>query len=432
MAGRRDPAMSRDHDHDVVVIGGGPGGASVSGFLAKAGLRVALYEREAFPRFHVGESLMPATMLLLDQLGVRAAIEEAGFQRKLGAMFVDETNDVATSFYFLPGMPWPQYTFQVPRAEFDTILLEHARRLGVHVHQPATVEAADFDRDGVTVTAFTDGARTKVRAAMLVDASGRASFMAARVGQRRRIPNLGKVALFAHFRGAERLQGREEGNIRAYIREDGWFWWIPLAGDVTSVGAVVHARTARAWTGTPEGLFEDMLRRSRHMPRMLAGAERITPVRTEANFAYENTPVVGDRMVAVGDAITFVDPIFSGGVYIALRTGQLAAESIVAAFAAGRLEARRFAGYERAVRRGVAPLLTFIHRYYEPAFLDMFMHPQERFGFYAAVLNVLSGGNWVRRPLRVRLSLRLLFAIARVKTWWWRRQGLDVESRLEW
>jgi flavin-dependent dehydrogenase len=430
--GDRSSVMTRDHEYDVVVIGGGPGGASASGFLARAGLRVALYERETFPRFHVGESLMPATMLLLDQLGARAEVEQAGFQQKLGAMFFDEANDLATTFYFLPGMPWPQYTFQVPRAEFDTILLAHARRLGVHVHQPATVEAADFDGDGVTVTAFADGARTKVRAAMIVDASGRSSFMATRSGERRRIPNFGKVAMFAHFRGAERLRGKEEGNIRVYIREDGWFWWIPLANDVTSVGAVVHARTARAWTGTPEDLFADMLRRSKHMPRMLAGAERITPIRTEANFAYENRPVVGDRFVAVGDAITFVDPIFSGGVYIALRTGQLAAESIVKAFRAGRLDARQFTGYERAARRGVQPLVKFIHRYYEPAFLDMFMHPQDRFGLYAAVLNVLSGGNWVKRPLKVRLALALFFEVARVKTWWWRRQGLNVESRLEW
>jgi len=194
----------------------------------------------------------------------------------------------------------------------------------------------------------------------------------------------------------------------------------------------VHARTARAWQGTPEALFEDMLGRSKHMPRMLAKAERITPVRTEANFAYENTPVVGDRFVAVGDAITFVDPIFSGGVYIALRTGQLAADSILAAFKAGRFDAPRFAGYQRATRRGVAPLFKFIHKYYEPAFLDMFMHPQDRFGLYAAVLNVLSGGNWVVQPLRVKLALAVLFQVARVKTWWWRRQGLNVESRLEW
>jgi flavin-dependent dehydrogenase len=418
--------------YDVVVVGGGPGGASAAAFLAAGGLKVALFEREKFPRFHVGESLMPATMLLLDQLGAREKVEKAGFQVKYGAMFVDEVHDLQTTFYFLPNMPWPQYTFQVPRAEFDAILLDHARSRDVDVHQPATVEAADFDGDGVTVTVSADGTRTRVRAAMLVDASGRASFLATRLGQRQRIPNLGKVALFAHFRGAERMHGIEEGNIRIYVAEDGWFWWIPLAGDVTSVGAVVHARTARAWTGTHEALFEDMLRRSKHMPRLLAKAVRVMPVRTEANFAYANTPVVGDRFVTVGDAITFVDPIFSSGVYIALRTGQLAAEAVLDAFRRRRFTARQFAGYARTVRRGVAPLFTFIHRYYEPAFLDMFMHPQDRFGLYAAVLNVLSGGNWVQRPLRVRLSLALLFAVARLKTWIWRRAGLPVESRLEW
>jgi flavin-dependent dehydrogenase len=425
-------AMTLPSSYDVVVVGGGPGGSSAAGFLAAGGLRVGLFEREVFPRFHVGESLMPATMLLLDQLGVREKVEKAGFQTKFGAMFIHEAEDLEATFYFLPNMPWPPYTFQVPRAEFDTILLDHARSLGVDVHQPVTVETADFDDDGVTVSVFGEGVRTKVRASMLVDASGRASFVANRIGERRRIPNLGKVAMFAHFKGAERFSGLEEGNIRIYIREDGWYWWIPLANDVTSVGSVVHARTAKAWSGSHEALFEDMLRRSKHMPRMLARAERVTPVRTEANFAYENTPVVGDRFVAVGDAITFVDPIFSGGVYIALRTGQLASEAILSAFRDGHFSAARFAAYQRKCRRGVAPLFHFIHRYYEPAFLDMLMHPQERFGVYKAVLNVLSGGNWVQSPLWVRLVLRLVFLLGRFKTWRWRLSGRSVESRLEW
>jgi flavin-dependent dehydrogenase len=285
----------------------------------------------------------------------------------------------------------------------------------------------------VTVTASGETEPVTVRAAVLVDASGRDGFMASRYGERRRIPNLGKVALFAHFRGARRAPGLEEGNIRIYAFKDGWCWWIPLADDLTSVGAVCHARTVREWPGDMDGLLDSMIARSRGVSESLVGAARTTPVHTTANFAYYNSPVIADRFLAVGDAIAFVDPIFSGGVYIALRTGQLAAGAIAdAAAAGGDFRRHRFVGYERRVQAGLAPLFKFIHSYYEPSFFHLFMHPRDTLGMYVAVLNVLSGGNWIRMPWRVRLSLRLLFGIARVEAWARRRRGLPVESRLEW
>jgi flavin-dependent dehydrogenase len=417
---------------DVVVIGGGPGGSSTATFLADGGLRVALFERERFPRFHVGESLMPATMLLLEELGAKAAVEERGFQLKYGASFHDEESGAVQTFYFLPGQPWPNYSYQVPRAEFDAVLLEHAKKRGVTVYQPAAVEATEIDDTGVTVTASAEGRPVHARAAMLVDATGRDAFMATRYGRRRRVPNLGKVALFAHYKGAARQSGLEEGNIRIYVFREGWFWWIPLAGDVTSVGAVCHARTVKEWTGDLEGLHDAMIARCRGVADNLRGATRITPVHRQANFAYDNSPVVGERFVAVGDAIAFVDPIFSGGVYIALRTGQLAAGAILEAFRAGDFSARRFAAYERRVRTGLRPLFKFIGKYYEPAFFDLLMHPRNYFGIYEAVLNVLSGGNWVIWPWRVRFGLRMLYGITRINTWVRRRAGLPVDSRLEW
>ena len=424
--------MTAPEPYDVIVVGGGPAGSTTAAFLAKAGRRVLLFEREAFPRFHVGESLLPATLPILDRLGVHATIAERGFQVKYGAAFHDQESGLEHTFYFLKGKPWPSYSYQVPRAEFDTILLEHATKLGVDVRQPATVEAVAFDAEGVTATVESHGQRATARGRFLVDASGRAGLLAARVGRRERVPNLGKVALFAHFRGAWRAPAPDEGNIRIYVFEHGWFWWIPLAGDRTSVGCVMHARTVREWGGTPEALYAEMIRRCRRVAEGLRGAAQVSQVHTEANFAYRNAPVVGDRFLAVGDAVAFVDPIFSGGVHIAMQSGELAARAIDRALAAGRFEAQGFAAYERRVWRGLRPFFKFIHKYYEPAFLELFLKPRAAFGMTDAVLSVLSGGSFLGMRWRTRASLALLFAIARVNVWVRRRAGRPVESRLEW
>ena len=417
---------------DVVVVGGGPGGASAATFLARAGRRVLLFEREPFPRFHVGESLLPATLPILERLGVGATLAERGFQVKYGATFHDQESGLEHTFHFLAGKPWPSYSYQVPRAEFDALLLEHAKKQGVDVRQPAAVEAFAVDADGVTVTARENGHTLTARASVLVDASGREGLVARRVGASERVPNLGKVALFAHFKGAWRAPGRDEGNIRIYVFEDGWFWWIPFAGDLTSVGAVLHARIVRAFPGPPEALYAEMIGRCRRVAAQLAGAERVTAIHTQANFAYRNRPVVGDRFVAVGDAIAFVDPIFSGGVHIALQTGELAARAILPALADGRFAAARFSAYEAQVWRGLRPFFTFIHKYYEPAFLELFLQPRERLGMVDAVLSVLSGGSFLGMRWRTRLSLALLFGLARLNLWARRRAGRPVESRLEW
>ncbi len=418
--------------YDVAVIGGGPGGAATAAFLARAGFNVGLFERERFPRMRVGESMLPAMLPLLDRLGVGEAVAAQGFLPKYGAMFHDQESQLENTFYFAPGKPWPPFAYQMPRAEFDTLLLEHARKQGVHVHQPATVESVAFDDAGVTINARTGDDTMTTSARFLVDASGRDSFLATRTGTRTRIPNLGKVALFAHFRGAARATGRDEGHIRIYIFEDGWFWWIPFAGDITSIGCVLHARTVRGREASVEALYADMIRRCRRVSEGLAGAERITPVYPVANFSYMNRPFVGDRFLCVGDTIAFVDPIFSGGVFIAMQSGELAAGAIERAFRDGRFEAARFASYERAVRRGLAPFFRMIHKYYEPAFLELFLSPGARNRVVDAVLSVLAGGFFQRLPWRTRLSLSLLFLGARINTWVRRRHGRPVASRLEW
>jgi flavin-dependent dehydrogenase len=419
-------------DFDVLVVGGGPGGASTATFLAQAGLRVACFERERFPRFHVGESLLPANLPIFDRLGVHETIKKAGFQVKYGATFVDEQEGNAYTFYFAQDKPWPPHAYQVLRSEFDALLLRHAAAQGVEVFEETSVETARFSPEGVAITVRSaEGART-VTGAFLVDATGRDALLGGVLGRRERIPNLGKVALYAHFEGARRFAGIEEGNIRIYVFADGWFWWIPLPGTVTSVGCVLHARTVRDRAGPVEALFEAMTARCRHVAEGLRGARRITPVHRSANFSYRVLPVVGARHLSVGDAVAFVDPIFSAGVFIAMQSAELAARAIVAAFRDGRFEARRFQPYLRQYRRGVAPFFTFIEKYYEPAFLEIFLRPKTRFGMVDAVTTVLAGGAFLSRPLGLRLRLWLVFAIARANAWARRLGGRPVASRLEW
>jgi len=371
---------------------------------------------------------------VLDRLGVRELVERHGFLVKYGAAFHDQESDLEYRFYFREGNPWPHYSYEVPRAEFDQLLLEHAaKEPGVSVMQPATVEQVELDADGAMAVVRVAGLARTLRARFVVDASGRDGFLASRrVGRREPIPGLGKVALFAHYEGAPRWPGRDEGLIRLYVFESGWFWWIPFAGDLTSIGCVLHARTARGCEGSLEALFEEMVARCDRVASGLRGARRVTPVRSAANFSYRTHPVTGDRFLCVGDALAFVDPIFSSGVYVAMQTGEMAAAEILAAFAERRFEARRFAGYARRVRRGLGPFVRFIRRYYEPAFLEVFLQPRNRLGILDGVLGVLAGGAFLRMRLRMWGSLTLFFGIVRVNRWVRRWRGRAVESRLEW
>jgi len=430
---RRRAAAARPADYDVLVVGGGPGGSSAATFLSRGGLRVAVAEREPFPRFHVGESLLPANMTVLERLGVLDEVKAHGFIVKSGAYFADQEMGLGYQFFFREGKPWPPYTYEVSRGEFDKILLDHAaRQPNVTLLQPASVERAAFDDEGVTVTVSEAAGSREIRARFLVDASGRDAFIASRHGRRRPIEGLGKVALFAHFRGGRRWPGKEEGNIRIFIFEPGWFWYIPFVNGTSSVGCVLHARTVRGREGNLEQLYDSLIARCQGLAEALDGAPRITAVHRAANFSYRTDPAIGDRFLCVGDAIAFVDPIFSSGVYIATQSAELSAAEILRAFRDNRFEARRFRAYERRIRRGMKPFQRFIRNFYDPSFIEMFLKPREFAGMVDSVTGVLAGGAFLRRSLRMRLSLEVFFTVVRINRWVRRRRGLPTESRFEW
>jgi flavin-dependent dehydrogenase len=419
--------------YDVAVVGGGPAGSTAATLLARAGLTVACFERERFPRFHVGESLLPACTPLFDRLGVTPGLEGAGFLRKHGAAFIDDVGGRQVVLNFRRGPDWADYAYNVPRADFDRLLLDHAAKEGAHVIEGAEVAEVAVAPDRVRLAVQTDdGGRVPVEAAFLVDASGRDALVATRLGRREPMPDLGKVALFAHFHGGLRWPGRTEGHIRIYLFEHGWFWWIPFAGDLTSVGCVLHQQVVKARQVPVERLFEQMIAACPSVAAGLAGATRTTPVWTAANFSYRATPAVGDRFVAIGDAVTFVDPIFSTGVFVAMQSAELASHVIVGQFRRGDFRAARFAGYQRRLRRGTDLFFQFIDRYYEPAFLDVLLAPRPPAPLRDAVTTVLAGGAFLHRPLWLRLRLGLFLTAVELTRRQRRRRGMPTESRLTW
>ena len=364
--------MRDAHTHDVVVIGGGPAGATAATVLAQHGRRVALVEREAFPRYHIGESLMPYTWFTFERIGVLDWFERAACPKKYSVQFVSTSGQVSQPFYFFETIKHPcATTWQVLRSDFDRMLLDNARAKGVDIHHGAVRELLMDGSRAVGVRAVTaDGAGETFNARAVIDASGRDTFVASKLDWKRRDPDLNKIAIFTYYRGAKRDPGLDAGATTvAYIPQKGWFWYIPLPDDVASVGVVAEADYLYRDTRDPEAIFTREASACRWIADHLAPGTRVEPVRATGEFSYRADRIGGDGFCLTGDAFAFLDPVFSTGVFMALKSGELAADAIHAGLDAPEgVTAATFAGYERDMRWALDQFRQLVLSFYNQAF----------------------------------------------------------------
>jgi flavin-dependent dehydrogenase len=408
--------MVRDRTIGVLVLGGGPAGSTAGALLAGAGIETVIVEGDSFPRVHVGESLLPHSLPLLDRLGVHDAVRTLPHtRRKDGATFVTREGARRVTYWFDEALPRAlPHAYQVRRDEFDGALLDNARARGAEVLQGSRATALKWEGSRVAGVAVRDaaGGEHLLRSRVFLDASGQSSFLASRMGWRFPYQRHRKVAAFSHFRGIPPAEGREAGNITIVLANGGWFWLIPFADDTVSVGVVTDIERWRALGATSEGTFAAAVEDTPEVARRLAGADRLMEFVTAQNFSYRVMHVAGDGFCMIGDSAGFLDPIFSTGVFIGMTTGASAAQDIIEALARrNRVEGSDFGPTIALTKTLHRIFFSLIRAFYDPHFLAFFFSPSDALQFRAAVVSLLAGdvvrpGTW-KRTSRYRALLGL-------------------------
>lgn len=410
---------------DVIIIGGGPAGSTAATTLAKAGRRVLVLEKEKFPRFHIGESLLPYNRAIWDSLGVWPKIEAAGFMVKRGAQFLMGNGSHRTRLDFSDGAftEFPT-SVQVERSKFDDLLLKHSRECGAEVQEEALVLSHEIRPDGVRVK-YRDaaGAEREVTAAFLMDASGLSNLTANRASLREFYQGHKKVAIFGHFENVDMPQGGEYGDILIVRRHNSWFWMIPLEANKTSVGLVLDRSEFQALGKDPDQIFHEAVSGTKVVAERFLKARAKDPLRVLTDFSYRNGKLVGPRLLRIGDASGFIDPIFSSGVMLAMTSGQQGGEVVHEALASGQAMTSGMKRYEKDNRRRIAQYWEFIENFYKDSFAQIFFQPSNRFGMVCAINAVLAGRT--KLSFAVRWRLRVFFFLA------WLNRHMAVAERIK-
>ena len=414
--------------YDVAIIGGGPAGSTAAILLSKAGRRVIVLERDKFPRFHIGESLLPFSMQTFTRLGLQEKLR-AGFLEKFGGEIAEAGGEKAAKFYFKDGFgSRTDRSYQVTRSKFDKMLLDHAAESGAEVREETLVENVDFDRDGAMLSLRRD-ARSRVlgraearlsentRACYVVDASGRNSVIGNKFKLKKSYQHLQKLSLFAHYEGLEREEGIDATLTRMVRTLQSWFWVIPLENDRTSIGVVLEAADFKSSGLSAEEFFERAIAEQPLVRNRIGAGRRVSQVYTAADFSYRSERLADDLWLLAGDADGFIDPVFSSGIFLAVLAGEQAADVLHEVLDHPKRARRLFRHYERLVNRAMDVYLRFVESWYGgKEFIEVFLTPTELFQIPPAV-NAVLGGN-IGNRFAIRWRMELFYLIVRLQRRW--------------